>query len=383
MPDEHTLDPWIDFRYGSNYASDFGLLRTSDGKRYNDNLIPTLNDKTAEVPGGDGTYYFNSYYKQKQFNINFAYDHLTETQLRAVKNWLNGKEIKELEFDERPGRIYFAKVTGSPSFKYLPFETYEHDSNNVYASNFQLLTQLSSSAMLNWPTQETYYNVNGYYIHNGKASKIGSVIVRKKGTGDTTYQVRVCPNPDQPLSDRTGTSQFAWNESGVRTEPKYIEFYLPFDSPLRGIFSEFGTFTDTEPEPFTPELIYKGEGSVTFTCYDPYAYSAEISATINSSSAILVGGDLNTVFTISITDTVAANTTISLKDGNTTIGELQIKETASNLIWNGKTGLVQGTVSNETRPVKFAGNSMVTIPPTALLKLTNASGTLTYHQRFY
>jgi hypothetical protein len=63
MPNEHVLNPWLDFKYGDNYASDFGLIRVSNGSRYNDNLLPTLNDKTADVPGGDGMYYFNSYYK--------------------------------------------------------------------------------------------------------------------------------------------------------------------------------------------------------------------------------------------------------------------------------------------------------------------------------
>ena len=220
MPDEHTLNPWVDFRYGNEYASTYGLLRVSNGSRYNDNLVPTLNDKTAEVPGGDGTYYFNSYYKQRSFSINFAYDHLTETELRAVRNWLNGKEIKELEFDERPGRIYFAKVTGAPSFKYLAFDTYDHKSNNTNA-------------------------------------------------------------------------QITYNQ-------------------------------------FESTLVYKGEGSVTFTCYDPYAYSAEITSAITSNSRIAVGGDLPTNFVISTVNGVAADTTITLEDASITphviIGRIELKQ---------------------------------------------------------
>lgn len=269
----HESNPWVDFRYGSNYASTFGLLRVSGGNRYNENLIPTLNDKTAEIPGGDGMYYFNSYYKQKQFNINFAYDHLTETQLRAVRNWLNGKEIQELEFDERPGRIYFAKVTGAPSFKYIPFDQYEHSSNNT----------------------------------------------------------------DAAISTTSNDSV----------------------------------------------LIYKGEGSVTFTCYDPYAYSDEITASISSNTSVTVEGDLPTNFTINFLNSITANTTITLRDisvnPNVVVGEITLIEGGNGVVWNGRTGLISGS----NGPLKFTGNSMVMIEPGSILTVTNGSGSLVYRKRYY
>jgi hypothetical protein len=37
-----------------------------------------MQDKTVQIPGGDGTYYFGSYYTQRQFTIPFAFDGLTE-----------------------------------------------------------------------------------------------------------------------------------------------------------------------------------------------------------------------------------------------------------------------------------------------------------------
>jgi hypothetical protein len=48
---------------GKHSWDDFGIYRVSDGNRYNENLSPTLTDKTAEVPGGDGMYYFGTYHK--------------------------------------------------------------------------------------------------------------------------------------------------------------------------------------------------------------------------------------------------------------------------------------------------------------------------------
>ena len=144
MPNEHVSNPFVDFKYGDNYASDFHLIRTSDSKRYNDNLIPTLTDKTAEVPGADGMYFFNTYYKQRQFTLNLAYDSLTEEDLRAVRNWLNGKDIKPLIFDERPDRQYYAKVTGTPQFKYIPFDQpgEYRSSNNTQDNTITLYAQV-------------------------------------------------------------------------------------------------------------------------------------------------------------------------------------------------------------------------------------------------
>jgi hypothetical protein len=63
---------------GKHSWDDFHIYRTSDGDRYNENLTPTLTDKTAEVPGGDGMYYFGTTHKQRDFNISFAFDSLTE-----------------------------------------------------------------------------------------------------------------------------------------------------------------------------------------------------------------------------------------------------------------------------------------------------------------
>jgi hypothetical protein len=39
---------------GKHSYEDFGIYRISDGSRYNENLIPTLTDKIADAPGGNG-----------------------------------------------------------------------------------------------------------------------------------------------------------------------------------------------------------------------------------------------------------------------------------------------------------------------------------------
>jgi predicted phage tail component-like protein len=97
---------------GKHSYDDFGIYRTSGGDRYEEKLMPNINDKTAEVPNGDGMYYFNTTYKQRDFPISFAFDHLTEQQLREMRRWLSGKELGDLWFEETPYKVYTAKVTG-------------------------------------------------------------------------------------------------------------------------------------------------------------------------------------------------------------------------------------------------------------------------------
>ena len=53
---------FLGFTYNGIHSSELGIFRVSDGSRYTENLLPTIQDKTVQVPGADGTYYFGSYF---------------------------------------------------------------------------------------------------------------------------------------------------------------------------------------------------------------------------------------------------------------------------------------------------------------------------------
>ena len=130
IPTNREATAFIGFAFGNEHSiEDYGVYRTSDGSRYNTDMIPTLNEKTAEVPGGNGQYYFYTRYKSRQFSVPIAFDHLTEEKFYAMKKWLNGTEIKELSFDEKENIKYSAKVTGTPQLKTICFE---EDGENIY-----------------------------------------------------------------------------------------------------------------------------------------------------------------------------------------------------------------------------------------------------------
>jgi predicted phage tail component-like protein len=121
---------FIGFTYNGKHSyRDLGIYRTIDGSRYNDNLTATLTDKTSDVPGGDGQYYFGTTFKNRTFTVQFAFDSLNELKLRELKQVFCGDGVYELIFDERPYQVWNAKVTGTASLKHICFEV---DGERVY-----------------------------------------------------------------------------------------------------------------------------------------------------------------------------------------------------------------------------------------------------------
>ena len=113
---------FIGFTYNGKHSDYFEIYRTSDGDRYNDNLVPIMTDKTVDIPGSDGQFYFSTTHKNRQFSISIAFEHLTEAKYREMRSWLDGKGIHDLIFDEAPYKVYSAKVTGTPQLKIICFD---------------------------------------------------------------------------------------------------------------------------------------------------------------------------------------------------------------------------------------------------------------------
>lgn len=250
---------FIGFTYGGKHSiDDFGIYRTSDGSRYNDSLIPPLTDKTADIPGGDGQYYFNSHYKPRQFSIPIAFDSLTEAQYQQVRKWLNGKEIKELVFDERPYRVYSAKVTGTPQLKTICFD------------------------------------------------ESGERIYKGEGTIQFTCYYPFAHTPNLTKSGKDGRS---------------IDNYLEDDYPTK------------EQWQLASGLTKHKDGDNPGDLEAPFVIKTKADLTIKANERLKVG---------------------SL--------EITILEEAKNLVWDSKTGLVTGKINDVTRVIRTSGRSYGTIP---------------------
>ena len=113
---------FLGFSFDGIHSSRLGITRVSKGDRYDEALVPDLEDKTIEVPGRDGSYFFGTSYKNKDISISIAFDSLTENQFRQLRKVLAIKKPCQLIFDERPYKVYMAKISSPPELEYVCFD---------------------------------------------------------------------------------------------------------------------------------------------------------------------------------------------------------------------------------------------------------------------
>lgn len=113
---------FLGFSFDGIHSSRLGITRVSEGDRYDELLVPEIEDKIVDVPGGDGSYFFGSLYRTKPITIQIAFDSLTENQFRQLRKLLAIKRPCQLVFDERPYKVYMAKISSPPELNYICFD---------------------------------------------------------------------------------------------------------------------------------------------------------------------------------------------------------------------------------------------------------------------
>jgi hypothetical protein len=228
--------------------------------------------------------------------VNYAFEDLSEADIRVIKQTFSGDGIHELVFDERPYMAWSAKVTGTASMKHLCFE---ENGERIYKG-------------------EGSITFTCYYPFGHTPKKLWRV------NGDTwTYSEYKADNitkiDGKKLSDYIDTAysnKSEWDDaSGLKNEPK--NGYNPGDLP-------------------TPFVL----------------------TTLSAVSA----GAVLTVGTKSITITSATSWPVT---------------------WDSKTGLVYETTDGGTKtPIAYTGDSIATIPVnndnTTAITVTPSGATLTY-----
>ena len=186
---------FISFSYNGVHSTDLGIVHVSSSDRYADALLPTIQDKTVQVSGSDGTYFFGSYYTQRPITLNIAFDSITETQLRRARALFGDKQSHPLVFDEEPYKVYYAKVIGTPQYNYICFNNYEDDSNinpRIYKGE-GTINFICYDPFAHCPNQYKYLdqwavNDPSWYKYNNKDEwKYSAGLLSTKGTGNAAY----------------------------------------------------------------------------------------------------------------------------------------------------------------------------------------------------
>ena len=130
-------EPFVGFTYNDIHSSVLKIYRVSSGNRYDENITATMTDKTVDVPGGDGQYYFGTTFKNRTFKVDYAFDSLTKEEIRTIKQIFCGDGIHDLVFDEDRDnngnalKTWSAKVTGTATMKHLCFDEVEEDGKSI------------------------------------------------------------------------------------------------------------------------------------------------------------------------------------------------------------------------------------------------------------
>ena len=145
------------FTFGDWHSTDLTtgavtVLRVSSGDRYDEELHPEIKDRTAEVPGLNGQYYFGSDYGPRTFDIDIAFDSLTEEQFRQLRRVFGTKEIKQLIFDERPYKKYMAKLESPIELSYVCFDEPKRHIATQPSDGIRRITRTEQEPVINEET---------------------------------------------------------------------------------------------------------------------------------------------------------------------------------------------------------------------------------------
>lgn len=113
---------FLGFQLGDIHSSQLNITRVSNNDRYTENLSPLFKDQTAEVPGGDGQYFWGTFHSSQTFIIDFAFDDLRDEDIRNLRQVFSSKKVQELIFDETPYKKYYVKCQNPPTLKYIAFD---------------------------------------------------------------------------------------------------------------------------------------------------------------------------------------------------------------------------------------------------------------------
>ena len=240
------------FNFGGVSSEELGITRVSSGDRYEEQLHPEIKDITAEVPGLNGNYYFGSSYGPKSFDVEFAFDHLTETQFRKLRQVFGTKQIQKLIFNERPYKYYMAKIESPIELSYVCFnepKRVEGSTRNGVRRNRSEDEQTRKVQVEDSVEVEAGETVSFTLQH---VPPIGTITVSPEGEypyDNTTYTYTFTNESDEPI---TFTISYKYEET----------YYIV-------------AWEQVTPWEYTGETerIYKGEGKVTFICYFPFAKS--------------------------------------------------------------------------------------------------------------
>lgn len=263
------------FQFNGVHSSELGLTRVSDGSRYNENLVPDFSDKTVQIPGGDGMLYWESYYSSKKWTINVAFDDLSESEFRRLRQVFNTKQRGELIFDESPYKAYTVKIQSAPQFKTLCFDKPAEDGYETIVEN-EVVKVSEIRAGRTFSGKEIQADGNTIQLKSGSDWKnlTDGVILDRGELLDTEsgkyYSEKIKINAVKQMM-RDGVLQYPIRVGKLYTIENIDNLEITCDVTVTTYKKQSKELKRKMASQY--ERVYKGEGTINFISYYPYAQS--------------------------------------------------------------------------------------------------------------
>ena len=247
------MGDFLGFEFDGIRSEELGITRVSGGDRFDEQLQPEVKDITAEVPGMDGEYYFGSTFGTRTFDIEIAYDSLTEEQFRRLRRVFGTRDIKKLVFDERPYKYYMVKIESPIELSYVCFDE-PKKLKDTERNGIRRDREKDQEAVITTATEEfqATEEANTYTLSH---TPVGEVSISPETVEYT-------------VEDNVYTF--------VVSEDTNITIVYDYEqSPFVPAWEKVTPWKYKYKEDNTPVMqrIYKGEGKISFKAYFPYAKS--------------------------------------------------------------------------------------------------------------
>lgn len=178
---------FLGFTFNGTHSSELGIVRINAGDRETKDLSPQIKDTTVDIPGSDGVYFVTSQYQQRQFQVAFAYDGVSEANIKQIRDLFSDKEVHSLIFDEEPYKTYSVKVTSPVKLSFICFDNLEGTARVYKGEGNVTFTAFYPFAKATYKTWTDYvietegtrhYDVNGVCVEEWvEASGLKSTLV--------------------------------------------------------------------------------------------------------------------------------------------------------------------------------------------------------------
>lgn len=113
---------FIGFSFNGISNKELEIMRVSNGTRYEEKLSAEFTDRITTNDSTGKNYYFGVDLKEHKISINIAFDSLTESSMRKLRETFAPDKVGNLIFDETPYKVQKVKVATQITLNYICFD---------------------------------------------------------------------------------------------------------------------------------------------------------------------------------------------------------------------------------------------------------------------